>query len=179
MRFGQSHSGLGWSRFVAHALAFSLLGFGLFSFGSGCSPSASDICDLKCNCQGCTDAEYDDCIADIEDTTQKAEDYGCSSQYSDWLGCVRDEAECRSGSTFAWDGCEIEEDALAACGGGDSCAQAANKLCKECNFSCADPPPSSCTGAYECQSKCALNASCADIANPTPGTAYFDCLNGC
>lgn len=167
------------ARFFAPFLAWLALGFGLFSFAGGCSPSATDICDIKCNCEGCSDAEYDDCVADIEDTTKKAKDFGCSDQYADWLTCIDKEAECRNGDTFAWDGCEIEEDALSACGGGDACAAAAKKLCDECNFSCADPDPSTCTGTYECQSKCIVNATCTEIASPSPGTAYFDCITSC
>ena len=88
------------------------IGLGLATFGGGCSPSAEDICDLKCNCEGCSDKQYDDCVADIEDTTAKAKEYGCEDEYGDWLGCIDKEAECRSGDEFAWDGCDIEEDAL-------------------------------------------------------------------
>lgn len=164
---------------LARLFAWVGLGLGLSAIAGACTPSAQDICDLRCNCEGCSDAQYDDCVADIEDTKAKAKDYGCSSQYGDWLSCIDKEAECRNGDKFAWDGCEIEEDALAECGGGDSCKAAAKKLCNECNFSCADPDPSSCTGTYECQSKCMLNASCSDIASPSPGTAYFDCISGC
>lgn len=154
---------------------------GLVFFGSagGCGVSASDICDLKCDCEGCNAAEREDCLADVEATVDLAETKGCSDQYQDWLACVESEAECRDGETFAWDGCDIEEDALRECGGGDPCSAAAKKLCDECNFVCSEPDPDKCTGYYECQSKCIVNATCTDIASPAPGGSYESCLAGC
>jgi len=155
------------------------LGLAFVQSASGCGADADDICALKCNCEGCSEAERNDCLSDIEATTKLAADYGCTDQYADWLTCVDQEAECRDGKTFAWDGCDIEEDALAECGGGDACTAAAKKLCDECNFSCADPDPKTCTGQYECLSKCIVNASCSEIASSEPGSAYAACVNAC
>lgn len=155
----------------------SLLGFGAGVFASGCSVSANEICNIKCNCQGCSQQEHDDCVGDVNSTVQKAEQLGCSSQYSDWLSCVEREAECRNGDTFAWDGCEIEEDALSACGGVDPCTAAAKKLCDECKFSCSDPDPSMCDGRNSCLSQCVVNTTCQDIATSSP--AFINCQNAC
>ncbi len=162
--------------------AWLVLGVGFTFFAGaagGCGPAASDICDLKCECEGCSEAERDDCIADIEATVTLAESKGCSDQYSAWLVCVESEAECRSGEEFTWDGCDIEEDALAECGGGDPCSAAAKKLCNECNFVCTEPDPDKCTGQYACESQCIVNATCEEIASPTPGGAYATCRMGC
>lgn len=158
-------------------LAWSILGVGASFLGAGCSVSADEICNVKCSCEGCSQAEHDDCVADVNETVAKAEDLGCSAQYSDWLGCVEEEAECRNGDTFAWDGCEIEEDALAACGGGNNCTSAAKKLCDECMTSCSEPDSSGCTGRTACLSGCVLQATCDEIA--TTSGAYSDCIAGC
>ncbi|MDC0747736.1 hypothetical protein [Polyangium mundeleinium] len=167
---------------LARLGAWLALGVGFASFAGsagGCGPGASDICELKCACQGCTEAERDDCISDIESTVTLAESKGCSDKYDAWLVCVESEAECRDGETFAFDGCDIEEDALAECGGGNQCTAAAKKLCSECNFVCSDPDPDKCTGQFACESACIVNATCAEIASPTPGGTFDTCMKGC
>ena len=158
-------------------LASSIMALGTGVFAGGCSVSAEEICDIKCNCEGCSQEQHDDCVADVNATVTKAEGLGCSTQYSNWLSCVEQEAECRNGATFAWDGCEIEEDALNQCGGGDSCSAAAKKLCDECKFSCSDPDPSACNGRNECLSACVVNATCEEIA--TSAFDYSTCVNAC
>lgn len=157
--------------------AWSAIALGLPVFASGCGVSAEDICELKCNCEGCSQEQRDDCVAGVESALTKADDLGCSTEYGNWLSCAEQEAECRDGKTFTFDGCDIEEDALAACGGGDECAAAAKKLCDECNFSCTDPDPSACTGRSQCLSACIAKATCEDIA--TSGGAYATCISAC
>lgn len=158
-------------------LTWSFLALGAGVFASGCGVSAEQICNVKCSCEGCNQAELDDCVSDVNATVQKAQNLGCSSQYADWLSCVEEEAECRNGDTFAWDGCDIEEDALSACGGYDACTQAAEKMCNECGVGCGDPPPSGCSGRTECLSKCTIAATCDEIFNST-GT-FASCSAGC
>ncbi len=79
----------------------------------GCG-GASGYCDALCECEGCSDAEYDDCIDDIEDAQKLADDEGCSAQGDDLLSCVNAEAECRDGDLDA-DGCSTEQKALQNC----------------------------------------------------------------
>jgi hypothetical protein len=157
--------------------AWSAMTLGVGAFAGGCSVSAEEICNIKCSCEGCSQMQRDDCMSDVEATVEKAEGLGCSTQYADWLRCVEQEAECRDGETFAWDGCDIEEDALAECGGGDACSAAAKKLCDECKFSCSDPDPSACNGRNECLSACVVNSTCEEIA--TSATNYSGCVEAC
>jgi hypothetical protein len=157
--------------------AWSVIAFGTGVFASGCGVSADEICNVKCKCEGCSQEQRDDCESDVNATVNKAQDLGCSSEYANWLSCVEQEAECRNGETFAWDGCEIEEDALAACGGGDACSAAAKKLCDECKFSCSNPDPSACTGRNACLSACVVNATCEEIA--TSASGYSSCVSAC
>jgi hypothetical protein len=163
--------------FMAATALLSALG-GL-SVG-GCGTAPEDICDLYCECQGCNAKERQKCLDDGEAAVADAEKRGCSSQYDDYLACVAREAECRNGNTFQFDGCDIEQEAIYACTGGNVCQQAAKRLCDQCKFSCANPDPASCTGSYECQSGCIMKASsCEEIANPGPNSAYEKCLQGC
>ncbi len=164
---------------TAWFFAVIALGAGLSLGAGGCGTSAADICDLLCACQGCNEQERDQCLADGESAVADADSQGCTSEYDEYLACVEREAECKDGEEFRWDGCDIEEDALALCGGGDACGQAATKLCVECNFSCTDPDPSLCNGQYECQSKCISAATCEEIATQPQGSAYSLCLQAC
>lgn len=170
---------LGWSKRGVWAWlgAWSAMTLSMGTFASGCGVSSDEVCEIKCTCEGCSQEQRDDCISDVEATVEKAEGLGCSTQYTDWLNCVVQEAECRDGETFAWDGCDIEEDALAECGGGDACTAAAKKLCDECKFSCSDPDPATCTGRNECLSACIVNATCEEIA--TSSSAYSSCVAAC
>lgn len=161
----------------AWLFALAMLGFGMATFASGCSVRSEDICTVKCNCEGCSQAELDDCVADVNGAIEKAQDLGCSSPYADWLRCVEEEAECREGQTFAWDGCDIEEDALAECSGFDACTTATEKLCNQCGTGCGEPAPSPCAGRLECTSKCVIEASCSEILSGS-GT-FATCVAAC
>lgn len=164
-------------RVLTWILTWSFVGLGTSILAGGCSVSPDEICSLKCGCEGCSQVEQDDCIADVTETVAKAKDLGCSTQYADWLGCVEQEAECRNGDTFAWDGCEIEEDALAACSGENACTSAAKKLCDECMTSCSEPDASGCTGRTACLSECVVNATCDEII--TSSGKYAECIAAC
>lgn len=61
---------------------------------TGCGTSATDVCDLQCDCKGCSDREYDDCVDEIDDGFRDAEREGCEAEYDEYLACVDDTAEC-------------------------------------------------------------------------------------
>ncbi len=154
-----------------------VLGFGGGVVASGCGVTSEEICNVKCNCEGCTEAQHEDCISDVDATVEKAANLGCSDQYADWLSCVETEAECRNGEEFAWDGCEIEEDALTACSGENACVQAADKICNECGGSCEQTDGSGCSGRTECVSRCVLAATCTEVTTQTG--AFASCMLQC
>jgi hypothetical protein len=165
------------ARVITWLLAWSLLGLGTGLAAGGCSVSPQTICNLKCSCEGCSEAQLDDCVSDVSATVTKAEGLGCSTQYADWLSCVDEEAECLNGDTFKWDGCEIEEDALSACSGENTCLVAANKLCNECKSSCSEPDPSGCTGRTACVSACIVKTPCDEIINSS--ASFNECVAAC
>jgi hypothetical protein len=80
----------------------------------GCGSSASSLCDAICDCQGCSDNEYDDCIDDIEDTERAAEREDCLAEFDDVLACSEEELECR-GDDVEIDGCGPENKDLNDC----------------------------------------------------------------
>jgi len=80
---------------------------------AGCGGAAS-LCNDICDCEGCSDSEYDDCIDNIEDQQKLADDEGCGDQADDLLSCLLDEAECREGN-IDLDGCSTESKNLGQC----------------------------------------------------------------
>jgi hypothetical protein len=66
-----------------------------------------DACDDSCNCQGCSDAEYAECVDTAEDQERRVEDEGCIDFYDDYLACAGDEFSCVNGKVDL-DGCETE-----------------------------------------------------------------------
>jgi hypothetical protein len=96
-------------------IAYSLMTVVALASLSGCGPSASGYCEDKCDCTGCSDNELDECVDNLEDLERSAEDEGCDDQWDDYLTCLDDELECRSGGTVDEDGCERKFLTLLSC----------------------------------------------------------------
>jgi hypothetical protein len=69
---------------------------------AGCGTSPEDLCDSICDCRGCSDREFDDCVRSYEAGAELAERYGCEDDYDDYLDCVDDSLECHY-SGVSWD----------------------------------------------------------------------------
>ena len=82
---------------------------------SGCGYSVADFCDDACDCEGCSDAEYDECIDDFEDAERKAEREGCDDQFDELMSCIDDEFRCVDGDDIDVDGCDDELENLEDC----------------------------------------------------------------
>jgi hypothetical protein len=82
---------------------------------SGCGTSAADLCEEACDCEGCSDAELDECIDELEEIEERAEDLGCEDEMDDYMSCVDSELECSEGKARA-DGCDSEARELTQCG---------------------------------------------------------------
>jgi hypothetical protein len=98
------------------AAALALAAFGSLPFVlPGCSgASVANLCDRVCECTGCSDLEYEDCIDDGEDLEKAAEEAGCNDAWEDYLSCIDEELECNDGDVKV-DGCLSEIGALGNC----------------------------------------------------------------
>ncbi|MEJ7729708.1 MAG: hypothetical protein WKG00_10860 [Polyangiaceae bacterium] len=92
-----------------------LIGAVLLLGASGCGTSAADLCDAVCDCEGCSDAQLDDCVDELEDIEERASERGCEDEMDDWMSCVDSKLEC-SGDDARIDGCDDEERELTRCG---------------------------------------------------------------
>ena len=62
-------------------------------FTSGCNRS-SEICDTVCQCENCSDTEYDECIIRYDAQEDIAATYGCLDQYDRAYDCVMTNNDC-------------------------------------------------------------------------------------
>lgn len=86
-----------------HSIASLILLFGALSpwLHAGCGVTsdryAKELCDKRCDCEGCTDAESDACPQTIDEIRQIADEAGCNGQLDEFYDCVLDDARCIDG----------------------------------------------------------------------------------
>jgi hypothetical protein len=80
----------------------------------GCGPSEEAVCDLKCDCEGCSDSQYDECLDDLDDDLRRAEDRDCLDRWDDLLACREDTGRCKDDGKFD-DDCGQEKDRFKNC----------------------------------------------------------------
>ncbi|WP_437978772.1 hypothetical protein WMF11_21665 [Sorangium sp. So ce295] len=83
-------------------------------FTAACSPLEDDLCDYKCDCEGCSDREYGDCLDRYDDRYVDADRRGCVDQYDALLECEDDTGMCNRDDKWSTS-CKPEKDALDRC----------------------------------------------------------------
>jgi hypothetical protein len=143
----------------------------------GCGSSASSLCSELCDCEGCSEAEQEDCVDEIEDSEKRAADAGCEQQFDELVDCLDDQLECRDGGIDA-DGCEPEAEDLAECSDFEVTGPAGS-VCDRAVDICGaveEPQEFECTGAVQCVSQCIVAANSCDIQQDS---ALAQCLSDC
>jgi len=147
----------------AAASAASLAALLLCSAG-GCEASVSSVCDAFCDCKGCTDSEFEQCVTDNETGVRLAEDQGCANQVDAYLTCIDDELACVEDEVEII-GCNSELDELTDCAGAvlgfGGCELGARKL-EEC-LGEGTGEFGECTPEIECTLNCVASASCEEL----------------
>ena len=80
----------------------------------GCGPSEEAVCDLKCDCEGCSDSEYDECLDKYDDELRAAEREDCVDDWDELMACRDDTGFCKDGHEFE-DDCGPEKDRFKHC----------------------------------------------------------------
>lgn len=86
-------------------------------FASGlpaCRTDAEAVCDLKCECEGCSDATVNDCYFEADDKARDADAVGCLDYYDELKACEYNTGYCKS--TTEWEtSCKAEKDRYDNC----------------------------------------------------------------
>jgi hypothetical protein len=63
---------------------------------AACHGQASEYCDVKCDCIGCSDANYDECVINYEAQADTADAYDCGDKFDDRHECIMSKYDCVS-----------------------------------------------------------------------------------
>ena len=63
-------------------------------FLAGCPGRAVEWCDLQCDCEHCSEHEYEKCVIDVNEQLDVADAYGCTDQADRLYECAMDEGHC-------------------------------------------------------------------------------------
>ena len=89
--------------------AVSLVVVGLASVGCG---RAEERCDLKCECELCSDRKYDECVIGVDYAIDRAAALECSEDYDAYFDCYVDRADCDNDTySFGLDGDDCSDEA--------------------------------------------------------------------
>src|SRR5262245_11621738 len=97
----------------ARWLLGSVLSAGLLSCGS----TEDAVCTAKCDCEFCSDRDFNECLDHLDADFRAADRLGCADLYDELLACEDDTGRCR-GSDFDTS-CGPEKDRLERCIGDD------------------------------------------------------------
>lgn len=59
-----------------------------------CSTDAEALCELKCDCEGCSPSQLDDCYYKADNEARDADRWGCLDYWDDLQACEYDTARC-------------------------------------------------------------------------------------
>lgn len=145
---------------------------------AGCDASVSSICDAFCDCQGCTDTEFNECVKENEQALKTAQKEGCAAQADALLTCVQSELRCVE-EEVEISGCDDERDKLFECSGtiiGFGGCELGEKKLEEC-LGLNPGDVGECTPDVECNLLCVAGATCDEIQNGS--IELNDCFSKC
>jgi hypothetical protein len=103
------------NRFIQSAVLAMLLGAA--AFASGCSSLSADLCDLKCDCEGCSDNQRDECVVEEDARADQSDVYDCADLHDDYVQCVVDNPVCDAADFRDPDACRTAKERRDNCEG--------------------------------------------------------------
>jgi uncharacterized protein YfaQ (DUF2300 family) len=61
---------------------------------AACESNEENLCEDECDCEGCSDHDFEVCLRGYDVNAHDAEIYGCEPYYDDWIACRRDTWYC-------------------------------------------------------------------------------------
>ncbi len=80
---------------------------------AGCRSNETELCEAECDCRGCSDRDFDNCLRDYDNDFEKSDRNGCPGLYDELVACRVDTYECR-GTDFNTS-CNNERDRYKSC----------------------------------------------------------------
>lgn len=147
-------------RLLEVLLSLAAAGGALMS--AGCPSQEERACDLICDCKGCSEARYLDCVDNTETAKTAAAEASCPAAFDEYLACLEEEIECKD-DAFSFDGCEDQERSLRRCG-----VIVFRTICEQANdhlTACGQGGPfglgpEACSGTTACSAECMVSVSC-------------------
>ena len=160
--------------------------------GTSIPTSPGKVCQIVCDCYGCSAADLKDCMASFDDVLKDAKQAGCEKEFLTAFACYEDNLECVGGE-LEYSECIPLIDALSECmedapPNVGPCQPLLDQLVKKYN-SCGievEIDDFECTGEVlaqiECMTPCILKASCGVFngnASSEEMDAFFACIEPC
>jgi hypothetical protein len=80
---------------------------------AACGPSGAGLCDARCECEGCSQFDYDLCVRDADGEFREADFRGCGFEYDEFIACQNATAVCFHGDYET--SCKFERDRWKRC----------------------------------------------------------------
>ncbi|MCC6522756.1 MAG: hypothetical protein IT373_08860 [Polyangiaceae bacterium] len=81
----------------------------------GCK-TYGDFCEARMDCEVGNDADVDACLVEIETDEERADIYGCSEWFDDYIACREAQSTCEAGNHYSTGNrCEREDEHYQAC----------------------------------------------------------------
>lgn len=61
---------------------------------AACAGQAGEYCDAKCDCEHCSDANYDECVIEYNADADVADTYDCGNKFDDRHECIMAKYDC-------------------------------------------------------------------------------------
>ncbi|WP_437500900.1 hypothetical protein [Sorangium sp. So ce1099] len=169
-------------RILEVLLALAAAGGALVS--AGCPSPEERTCDVQCDCTGCSEARYLECVDKTEIARKDAEAASCpAGAFDELLTCIEEESECKD-DKFAFDGCEDQERSLRQCGVFvfRTVCQHANEVFMACGQGVVfENDPDTCIGPTACNAGCIIDTSCDGLTglDQEESRRFNECTLGC
>lgn len=133
---------------------------------AGCSDRSASVCDALCDCQECTNRQYEDCLDDTGDSLRKADNKACTGPTDAYLSCVESNLQCAE-RKIDISSCDTEFQDVLSCGStppafAATCELGLRRL-KECLGDDIVNQFGTCEQPFICGMACYANVDCADI----------------
>jgi hypothetical protein len=79
------------------------------------SSQEQSVCEQACDCEGCDEGDFNDCVDVLEDLKQDTESEGCANDYQDLLSCLDKDLECDDDNEVDLDECADELEEVSDC----------------------------------------------------------------